>query len=373
MKFKKIFASLALFASILTTSSCSLFGSDEGVMIERIESTSNSEGTTILTFYFTDEDQEPLVVEIPRGEQGIEGPIGLTGLGIEDITSRQSEDGKSTILTISFTSEDVPDKEIIVSNGVGVKEVVSSFNPDTNSTEIYFVLSDGTQTESFSIKNGEDGRSLMDIKYEQDPDTGDWIITFYYSEPLENGENFTQVRLPYKVGEDGRGISSTVLYNEGSSYYIIVTYTNGEQDILGPIDIPETTKWLSGRGAPNSIVASQANFGDYYFDLENYIIYYYDGSAFVQIINLTENNQNSELCTVTFDPNGGSFISETIGKVVVNKGETIDVARIPLCELEGKSFAGYYSTAEGPLNPLSGKLTDLTPIYRDIVFYAYYL
>ena len=40
--------------------------------------------------------------------------------------------------------------------------------------------------------------------------------------------------------------------------------------------------------------------------------------------------------------------------------------------MEGYSFQGYYTTAEGPANPLSGKLTDLTPIYNDVTFYAYY-
>ena len=35
-------------------------------------------------------------------------------------------------------------------------------------------------------------------------------------------------------------------------------------------------------------------------------------------------------------------------------------------------FAGYYTSPEGPENPLSGKLTDLTPIYSDMSFYAYF-
>lgn len=40
--------------------------------------------------------------------------------------------------------------------------------------------------------------------------------------------------------------------------------------------------------------------------------------------------------------------------------------------MEGYSFEGYYTTPEGPDNPLSGRLTDLTPIFRDTTFYAYY-
>lgn len=373
MKFKRIISSLFLFLSI-TLSSCSLFGgADEGLMIERVESTMGENGSTLVTMYFTDEDVEPLTFEIPRGETGEIGPIGATGLGIKEITSRQSEDGLNTILTITFTSEDVAPQEIIVPNGVSVTGVDSSFDPDTNITTITLKLSDGTFSEPIEILNGVDGVGIQSVEYEQDTATGDWIITFYYTDELESGETFTQVRLPYKVGDDGRGISSTLLYNEGYFYYLIINYTDGNQDILGPIEIPQATKWIHGLGSPNSVVASQCQEGDYYFDIENYIIYLYDGTQFIEIINLTDENQNTTTCTVTFDPNGGTFVSETIGKIQVNKGETIDIARIPICAYEGKSFAGYYTTAEGPANPLSGKLTDLTPIYRDIVFYAYYI
>ena len=125
MKFKRIVSSLFLFLSI-TISSCSLFGgADEGLMIERVESTMGENGSTLVTMYFTDEDVEPLTFEIPRGETGEIGPIGATGLGIKEITSRQSEDGLNTILTIIFTSEDVPNQEITVPNGV--RHCFSSF------------------------------------------------------------------------------------------------------------------------------------------------------------------------------------------------------------------------------------------------------
>ena len=113
--------------------------------------------------------------------------------------------------------------------------------------------------------------------------------------------------------------------------------------------------------------------GDYYFDYDNYVIYYFDGEHFVEIINLTENNQPTVQCEVTFNPNGGSFASSTTGKIIVNKGETIDVSRIPVCYKEGFTFEGYYTTPEGPENLFSGKLDDLTIITKDITFYAYYV
>ena len=133
-------------------------------------------------------------------------------------------------------------------------------------------------------------------------------------------------------------------------------------------------QWLTGYGAPTSLIELRSKEGDYYFDLENYIIYYFDGSNFVEIINLTEDNTPTKECLVTFHPQEGKFVNEnTVGKIVVPAGSTINIASIPTCYLDGYSFEGYYTTPEGPLNVFSGKLTDLTPIYSDIDFYAYYV
>lgn len=373
MKFKRIISSLFLFLSI-ALSSCSLFGgANEGLMIERVESTMGENGSTLVTMYFTDEDVEPLTFEIPRGETGEIGPIGATGLGIKEIISRQSEDGLSTILTIIFTSEDVPNQEITVPNGVSIVSPVSSYDPETNITTIYFILSDGTDTSAnpIEIENGKDGIGIADINQETDAE-GNIIITITYTDPSmgENGQ--TVITLPYKNGEDGRGITSVVSTQIEDQFYITVNYTDGTFEDLAPITIPQTTKWLSGLGAPNSITTSQANYGDYYFDQENFVIYYFDGSSFIELINLTENNKVTEKCTVTFNPNGGTFVSETIGKIQIDSGSTINLASIPLCAKDGFSFEGYYTTPEGPENPLSGRLTDLTPIFSDIIFYAYY-
>ena len=376
MKFKRFISSIFLFLS-MTLSSCSLFGGvDEGLMIDRVESSTNEAGNTLVTMYFTDEDVEPLTFEIPKGVTGDVGPIGATGLGIESITSRQSEDGKITILTISFTSDDVPDKEITVPNGVSIVKTNSTFHPETNVTTITFELSDGTvipgkDDDPIEIENGKDGIGIERIEQETQDDQS-IKITIYYSDPSMGEDGKTDLIIPYKNGEDGRGITSVVSTQIEDQFYITVNYTDGTFEDLTPITIPQTTKWLSGLGAPNSIVTNQANYGDYYFDQENFVIYYFDGSNFIELINLTENNKVTEKCTVTFNPNGGTFVSETIGKIQIDSGSTINLASIPLCAKDGFSFEGYYTTPEGPENPLSGRLTDLTPIFSDITFYAYY-
>lgn len=373
MKFKRIISSLFLFLSI-TLSSCSLFGgADEGLMIERVESTMGENGSTLVTMYFTDEDVEPLTFEIPRGETGEIGPIGATGLGIKEITSRQSEDGLNTILTIIFTSEDVPNQEITVPNGVSIVSPVSSYDPETNITTIYFILSDGTDTSTnpIQIENGKDGIGIADINQETDAE-GNIIITITYTDPSmgENGQ--TVITIPYKNGEDGRGISTILTNTIDNVFYVTIFYTDNTSQELDPIPLPQVNKWISGHGAPNNSVIQESIQGDYYFDLDNYIIYMFDGTNFVEIINLTLDNTVTKQCTVTFDPNGGYFSTQTLGKIQVKYGSTIDIASIPYCAKEGFSFTGYYTTPEGPANPLSGKLTDLTPIYSDITFYAQY-
>ena len=184
MKFKRFISSIFLFLS-MTLSSCSLFGGvDEGLMIDRVESSTNEAGNTLVTMYFTDEDVEPLTFEIPKGVTGDVGPIGATGLGIESITSRLSEDGKNTILTISFTSDDVPDKEITVPNGVSIVKTNSAYDPETNITTITFELSDGTtipgpDDDPIEIENGKDGIGIERIEQETQEDKSIKITIFY--------------------------------------------------------------------------------------------------------------------------------------------------------------------------------------------------
>ena len=377
MRFKKLFLSMTFISTLIFSSSCSIFGSEtSGASIERVESSTDENGTTIVTMYFEDEDMEPLTFEIPKGEKGEVGAVGAVGPGIASITSSESADGTKTILTITFTSPDMPTQTFEVNNGVSVKRVYTEYDPDTKTNSLKFEMSDGSilpkeDEKPIVIKDGVDGVGIKEVKQEQLPN-GDYVITISYTD--ESMED-SVITLPYKNGEDGKdgkGINSIITNQIDNLFYISIQYSDGSIEDLNPIVLPQATKWLSGLGAPNSLIENQAIEGDYYFDQENYIIYFYDGSDFIEVINLTENNKVTNKYTVTFDPNGGGFISETIGKIQVDAGSTINLASIPLCSKDGFTFAGYYTTKEGPLNPLSGKLTDLTPIYRDTVFYAYY-
>ena len=374
MKFKRIISSLFLFLSI-TLSSCSLFGgADEGLMIERVESTMGENGSTLVTMYFTDEDVEPLTFEIPRGETGEIGPIGATGLGIKEITSRQSEDGLNTILTIIFTSEDVPNQEITVPNGVSVADVTLKYYPDEETYTFEFTMSNGDVFETETFEKPKDGIGIANVEQNTDNE-GNIIITITYTDPSMGQNGQTVITIPYKNGEDGRGIQAIIGTQSGDYYTITISFTDGTMTTLDPILLPSPTVWFSGYGSPTRINEAEANEGDYYFDLANYVIYLFDGTKFNEIIDLTEANQNSEFCSLTFYSNGGYFASDGTDNprtVSVEYGKPILSSRIPLCVKDGFKFAGYYTSPEGSENPLSGKLTDLTPIYSDMSFYAYF-
>ena len=371
MKFKRIVSSLFLFLS-LTLSSCSLFGgTSEGLMIDRVESSTSANGSTLVTMYFTDSDVEPLTFEIPKGAVGETGPVGVAGLGIKDISATQSSDGLSTILTITFTSDEVPPETITVPNGVSVEKSKLTYDPDTEQYQFVFTLSNGETIETNTFDKPKDGIGISDVQYDE-KENGDIVITITYSDPSMGQNGKTELTIPYKNGEDGRGISTILTNTIDNVFYVTIFYTDNTSQDLDPIPLPQVNKWLSGHGAPNNSLIEEAIKGDYYFDLDNYIIYMFDGASFIEIINLTLDNTVTKQCTVTFDPNGGYFSTQTLGRIQVKYGSTIDIASIPHCAKEGFSFVGYYTTPEGPANPLSGKLTDLTPIYSDITFYAQY-
>ena len=353
-----------------TATSCSLLGGgEEGVMISAITASTNKDGDTELTITFTDEDIEPVTFLIPKGTKGEEGDEGKQGLGIKNITSSQSEDGKHTILTINYTDKTVPPTLIEVSNGVSVVDIDSVLNADNNTTVVTFHLSDGT-SKTFEIPNGKDGKDgvgIVDVITEHQPN-GDYIVTIKYTDKRED----TVITLPNKNGEDGRGIDTIVGNQVGNEYTITINYSDGSSTDLTPIILPEATKWISGEGEPTSRDVRRTKEGDYYFDTLNFIIYIRKSTGFEKVVDLKADNASKKQYEVIFDANGGEFTSNIPTTIKVTAGRPIDMIRIPQCKLEGKTFMGYYTTVDGPLNPLSGKLTDLTPIFRDQTFYAYY-
>ena len=352
IKFKKYLISLLMLFSVSFTSSCSIFGSEEGMMFEGFTIDNDKDGNTILTLTFTDDDIEPLVITIPKGEKGDEGEKGPQGVGISTITSSQSEDGLKTLITVTYTDETLEDTTFEVNNGVSVISIESAINEVNNTTLLTFTLSDGT-TKDIEVRNGKDGVGIKDVTYAQDPN-GDYIVTITYTDDREP----TIITLPYKNGEDGRGISSVVGLQDGNNYVITVYFTNGEYTELAPIDLPEATKWLYGYGAPSSYYERQANNGDYYFDIDNLVIYLFDGEKFNEVIDLTTDQVPSKTYSVTFDANGGEFVSTIPTTITVTADDLT-------CTLNIKVYAINLRVEEAKQYRVEAESLDLSNIIHD--------
>ena len=212
-------------------------------MIDRVESSTSANGSTLVTMYFTDTDVEPLTFEIPKGAVGETGPVGVAGLGIKDISATQSSDGLSTILTITFTSDEVPPETITVPNGVSVEESKLTYDQDKDQYYFEFTFSDGRIETVGPIDKPKDGIGISDVQQHKE-ENGDITITIFYSDPSmgENGQ--TVITIPYKNGEDGRGIARIVGTQLDDLYYITIFYDDETSEPLDPIQLPTATQWL---------------------------------------------------------------------------------------------------------------------------------
>ena len=370
---KKIFINLMLiFILIFPLASCGLLGdSNAGLMISKIEASNLSNGDTELTIFFTDDDYEPITFLIPKGESGDKGETGERGIGIKSIVPTTSSDPNYTNILITYTDESIPPTILEVKNGVSVKDIKSSINLENNTTDIEFILSDNT-AKSISIPNGRNGVGIKDVNTTQN-ENGDYVITISYTD----NRTPSIIKLPYKNGvdgndgADGRGIKNILGTTIDNDYMIEITYDDDTKDEMY-IPLPKTTKWFQGNDKPGSLYEEIANEGDFYFDINNAVIYNFSMGSFNKIIDLKESHMPNKTYEVTFDSNGGAFVGSLPNKLTVIAGMPIQMNRIPICQKEGMKFIGYYTTIEGKENPLSGKLTDLTPIFSDITFYAQY-
>ena len=83
---------LCLFCFLLT--SCGGFVDSENLVITSIQTKSLEDGTTMVIITYEDEEIEPQVFYIPKGNDGV---------GIKDIYYNLSEDGKYTTVDIYYT------------------------------------------------------------------------------------------------------------------------------------------------------------------------------------------------------------------------------------------------------------------------------
>ena len=371
----KLFRKLSIFLcglTMLCTTSCSMFSYDDSYSIQTVQTKQLENGDTEVTISFTDEDIKPVTFTIPKGDKGEEGK---KGTGIANIESTLSEDKKNTIVTVTFTDASIPSETFTIPNGVSISSIDTSYDEETLTTTITISTSDG-ETKSFAIKDGKDGKDGVGIASitSEVNEAGDLIITITYTDPDKSPSKIT---FPYRNGtdgKDGRGIQSISSTERKTEYVLTVTYTDGTSEEFAFLK-PSSNEWFGGEGAPDNNDNRRAKEGDYYFDRSTYKIYRHNGTSFMEWVDLANVNQALSDITITFDAttNGGKISDINKRVIKIKSGRTIPATDFPSAIApEGKTFKGWYTSNLGPTNPISGRVTDVTPLFQDMTLYAYY-
>ncbi len=382
---------MALGLSMSTLASCSaFFVSDTEYMIESYTRSTDADGNITITFYFTDEEIDPLVVTIPAGLAGEDG------VSIADISYTQDDDG-NIIITITYS--DGRDATVVTiptlngtdgEDGVSITGVQFDYDDDGN-TVLVFSYSDGSTSPAITIykgadgKDGADGTFIASITTELDED-GNTIVYIYYSD-----ETSSQFTIPKgedgQDGENGSGIAYTY-YTTNSDYYdnehspddyycLVIVYENGSEN---SVYLPKAfgTVWYHGGGAPSS---STGREGDYYIDvLTGYVYQKSSSGTWSVVFQLNIVTEGTESTTtyyyVMFYPNGGTF-ADTVSVYgeyhaeMVAEGRTLALASFPEVAREDSysNFLGWYTSSDYT-NVNSGQFTDTTPVSANISLYA---
>lgn len=358
-KLKSLFLGLGLALTGTLSTSCGLMGSEESLFIDSILASPQADGTTIIKITFTDEDIRPVEFVIPAGQDGEQGP---KGTGIASVSSKVSEDGKDLVITMTYSDASLAPSVWTIPNATSITNIESMYDEESGMTTVTITTNDG-EAHEFELPKGRDGNGVASVTQTTD-ENKNIIITINYTDPSFEP---TVITLPYRNGEDGNGIVNvqTATNSDNLTYNLRINYSDGTyQDVSFAMPEPGT-KWHHGYDNPNTTPVEGAKAGDFFFDLMNLRIYMYEPPFWTQIANLAEE------VTVTFDARSAKAqISGTAA--VVEEKTTVKgnyLTSIPLAVRGNERFLGWYTSLEGPNDPLAGKLTYLTPIAQDVTVY----
>lgn len=365
--FKRLLLALSALSLSYPLASCAFFDDGGGAQIKEVTPRyDEATGNTIITITFTDEEMEPVTFIVPRGISGKDG------VSIKNITSKMLSDGKSIELTISYSDSSVENTVISVPvlEGKGVKEVLVDKDEDGNTT-IQFTYTDESKGPVITIPKGKDGNGIENFTV-SDPDSkGRMTITVSFTDGTEK-------TFEIKNGEDGVSVSN-ITYDDSKSdathYVLIITYTDGYTEEV-TLDRPRSTRWFTGTTTPgnDSAASSQAVEGDFFLNRINGYVYQKmsDGSwTFLFGMKADDSSVGKEVYhTVFFDPGLGKINGNSgILMVTALEGKTMPLSNIPTPTYEGHSFMGWYTDLT---NVNAGRFTDLTPVFSDLKLYAKY-
>lgn len=352
---KKSFRLLrASLSRLLPLSGCSSFfkGGNSVNQIDEVTTRMLDDGNTLVTITFTGKGKDPVTFILPCGETG------ASGNGIASIDPVVDKDGNVTV-TINYTTKNFPATVFTIKAGRSITGYTTGKDEQTGDILLTFTYSDGTSSDPIRIpkgEKGEDGKGIKERKCEQQENGGQKItITF-------SDDTTTEF-----VISPAKGILSIQSsQNDDGERILTIYYTDGRTD---QVTLPTFNTRLSGNGMPGSDLG---HIGDFYFDLENNVIYQKESSGWSVVIDFK--NQLGTTCTIEFRLNGdgGRFASSSFqGKVTLERGHTFysDKIAVPLAVRDGYSFDGWY-TSPTPDPNVNGRFTDVTNVYSDRTLYA---
>lgn len=330
-KTKRILLGTLLALAPVSLASCSFFNTSDAVVnIKNIEVTTNNNGDTVITIYYTDVNSDPTTFTIPKGSDGKEGN------GIADITYEELDDASGTKVTIKFTDTSKEDVSFIVKNGEG--------------------------------KKGEDGAGIYEVTTERDEDNKQTKITITFT---DDRDPITVMIPDGKKGEQGISVSSIQQVIDGNEY--LITFFDNNGDPIDSIRISRANTWLSGTEEPTS---SDGEDGDFYFETTHYYVYQKVSGSWQKIAELGAAKNAVTNHTVTFNVN-----DSTDEKANIVSGQSLYTIQegmnfyssgydLPIAYRQGYIFSGWITAKV--YNVTLGLFTNLTEVYRDMTLYAYW-
>ena len=345
----------SMLLSISFLGSCSM--SMDSIEIESIKAVLNEEtGVTTITIRYLDDIEEPLVFEIPAGQQGIEG---LEGIGITEIKEKLDANGNKIGITIYYTDEEKEPTFINLKDGVSIKDVQSEIQEDGSIKLTFLDDNNNVVGEPVFVPSGTE---ISDIKSNTLPD-GSVEIEVSYSNGVPSSK--------FKI-DAARGVQDISTSLENEEYVITFTYTDGT---TSTVSFVRPTAWLSGFGYPNPAAGIE---GDFYFDTANTIIYQKVEGEWKMIADLAPDKVEF---TVTFNveldyrlpPGTKQQYKFKSGECFATKKPSVGTVPVPIHSNADYEFVGWYTIADPDMLTVNhARFTDLTPISGNLTLYAHW-
>ena len=360
MKIKFLIMLILSFCLLLT--GCGGFFQEETVEIASIDSVVLNDGSTQVIITYVDPEMKPTTFIIPKGEAG------QTGNGIKNITYEQSDDGGRTVVTIEFTDETVEPKVIAIPNGKSILDIVTDVDPETLDTKLTIVYSDGSIEDPIIVPAGVQGVDGIGIQEVKQRINRDFSVTLTLV--LTNGEEVL-VEIPAPVqGEDGIGIKDIVSVPNGDTYTMIITFDD-EAETTKELEFARPNKWFSEMGAPTP---DDGIDGDLWYDLAHQTISIKENGSWGEVLNfnITEPDPFSVKFNLN-DNDGEQKAGMPTGakmsySIPAGKYFAASNYQIPIPVRPGYEFLGWCTSPHK--TPVNGYFTDLTVVQADITLYA---